>query len=79
MNDDKIVQIREALYDFMPNMWGFSIIEYKWDGKTSHGIFQVNLMSGHNKRIEVKAEGDKLEIKELSSKGGGQKFRNYKR
>ncbi len=62
---DKIIQIREALYSFMPSMYGFNIINYKWDGKVAHGIFQVNLMSGHTKRIEVKIENDILEIKEV--------------
>ena len=63
--NDKIIQIREALYSFMPNMYGFSILSYKWENKIAHGIFLVNLMSGHKKKIEVKIENDVLEIKEI--------------
>ncbi len=63
---NEIVKIREAIWNMFPNMWGLNIIFLKGDKELTTGKFQVNLMSGHVKKIEVRYEHKtgKLELKE---------------
>jgi len=63
-----IIKIREALWELFPNMWGFNIVWLKSRKDYTEGVFTVNLMSGHIKKLEVRYENktNNLEIKELN-------------
>ena len=70
----EIIKIREAIYDFMPQAWGFDIInfryykDYEYKKNKAEGTFRVSLLSGHKKVLYVKIIGDDLEIKEIKEK-----------
>ena len=62
---DKIVIIREAMYDMFPQMYNFCVLNYSQDKEKAEGTFLINLLTGKTKKVYAKINKDNLEIKEV--------------